>query len=86
VDRSATGTGVSARAALLYSKGELRPGETISIESILGTVMDVSIADVVDYEIYKAVIPEVTGQAWFTGRNEFWIDPDDPLKEGFIFR
>ena len=86
VDRSATGTGVSARAALHFSKGELHQGETITVESILGTTMDVRIAEITDFDTYKAVIPEVTGQAWFTGRNELWIDQDDPLKNGFIFR
>jgi hypothetical protein len=32
------------------------------------------------------VIPEVEGRAWVNGRNEYSIDPDDPLKEGFVFR
>ena len=31
-----------------------------------------------------AIIPEVEGRAWLTGRHEFMIDPDDPLKEGFL--
>jgi len=35
---------------------------------------------------FAAVIPEVEGSAYMTGRNEFWIAPDDPLKEGFILR
>jgi len=86
VDRSATGTGVSARAALHFAKSELKIGEKITVESILGTTMDVKITDVIDYGPYKAVIPEVTGNAWYTGQNEFWFDPGDPLKQGFIFR
>lgn len=86
VDRSATGSGVSARAALHHAKGELLPGEKITIESILGTTMDVEVKEIQDYGPFKAVIPEVSGTAYFTGRNEFWFDPDDPLKEGFLFR
>lgn len=86
VDRSATGSGVSARAALHFAKGELKRGETITIESILGTTMDVRVSATVKYGNYDAVIPEVTGSAHFTGRSEFWFDPGDPLKEGFIFR
>ena len=31
-----------------------------------------------------AVIPEVTGTAHITGRHEFFIDPADPLREGFL--
>jgi proline racemase len=38
------------------------------------------------YGKYDAVIPEVSGSAFFTGRNEFWFDPDDPLASGFMLR
>ncbi len=86
VDRSATGSGVSARAALHYAKGELEPGRKITIESILGTTMDVQILRAEQYGPHRAVIPEVSGKAYFTGRNEFWFDPEDPLNKGFIFR
>lgn len=86
VDRSATGSGVSARAALHHARGELKVNEKITIESILGTTMDVAVKELTDYGGHAAVIPEVTGKAWFSGRNEHWIDPSDPLKQGFIFR
>ena len=86
VDRSATGSGVSARAALHHTKGDLKMGEKITIESILDTTMDVEVKEVTTYGPHDAVIPEVTGQAWFCGKNETWIDPTDPLKDGFIFR
>jgi proline racemase len=86
VDRSATGSGVSGRAAIHYAKGELKQGESITIESILGTCMDVKVVEIVQYGPYQAVIPEVSGSAWITGRNEFYFDPTDPLKKGFIFR
>jgi trans-L-3-hydroxyproline dehydratase len=86
VDRSATGSGVSGRAAIHYAKGELKQNESITIESILGTCMDVKVVETVQYGPYQAVIPEVSGSAWITGRNEFYFDPTDPLKKGFIFR
>lgn len=86
VDRSPTGSGVSGRAAIHFAKGELANGEKITIESILGTLMDVQVLEETTFGPYKAVIPEVTGTAFFTGRNEFWFDPEDPLKGGFIFR
>jgi proline racemase len=35
---------------------------------------------------YEAVIPEVSGTASITGRNEFYFDPDDGYREGFILR
>ncbi len=86
VDRSATGSGVSARAAIHYAKGDLNLGDQITIESIMSTTMSVRILNTENYGPYNAVIPEVTGKSFFTGRNEFWFDPNDPLKKGFIFR
>lgn len=86
VDRSPTGSGVSARAALHHAKGELKEGERITIESILGTTMDVEVVETTTFGKHQAVIPEVTGTAYITGQNEFYFDPTDPLKEGFIFR
>jgi trans-L-3-hydroxyproline dehydratase len=32
------------------------------------------------------VIPEVEGSAHICGRQEFLIDPSDPLRDGFILR
>jgi proline racemase len=86
LDRSPTGSGVSARAALLHSKGELRLGQTLTIESILGTRMTVQAAEKVKYGPYEAVIPEVGGTAFITGRSEFYFDPEDPLRNGFFLR
>ena len=31
-----------------------------------------------------AILPEVTGTAYITGTSEFFFDPDDPLREGFL--
>jgi proline racemase len=86
LDRSATGSGVSARAALHFTKGELPLGQAISIESIIGTTMDVRVSAVTEYGPYPAVIPEVRGRAYYCGRNEFWFDPSDPLIAGFLLR
>lgn len=86
VDRSPTGTGVSARAAIHYHRKELNQGKTITIESILGTTMDVKINDITKVGPYQAVAPEVSGIAFITGQNEFYFDPDDHLGKGFIFR
>ena len=86
LDRSPTGSGVSARAALHYAKGELQLGERLMIESILGTRMTVQAAQTVKFGPFDAVIPEVGGSASITGRNEFYFDPEDPLCGGFILR
>ena len=86
VDRSSTGTGVSARAAIHYARGEIKIGESITIESIIGSTFTVKVAESSSLGPYDAVIPEVGGNAHITGKNTFWIDPDDPLKGGFILR
>jgi len=86
VDRSATGSGVSARAALHHAKGELGLHEKITIESILGSTMTVQVVERTTFGPHDAIIPEVSGSAHVTGRNEFWFDADDGLNRGFIFR
>lgn len=86
LDRSPTGSGVSARAALHHQKHELNINQKVTIESILGTCMDVEVVETLKYGPYNAVIPEVSGTAHYTGRNTFWLDKDDPLLNGFIFR
>ena len=86
VDRSATGSGVSARAALHHAKGDLDLRQPITIESILGSTMTVEAIEEVDFHGYKAVITKVSGSAHFTGASTFCFDPKDPWKNGFIFR
>lgn len=86
VDRSSTGSGVSARAAQLFLRQDLKIQESIRIESILGTTMDVKILESTTYGPYDAVVPEVSGTAHITGKHAFCFDPADPLKKGFIFR
>jgi len=86
LDRSATGSGVSARAALHFAKGELGLNERIAIESILGSTMSVRVVNTTNFGPHDAIIPEVSGTASIIGRNEFYFDPDDPFRAGFIFR
>jgi trans-L-3-hydroxyproline dehydratase len=86
VDRSPTGTGVSGRLAIHHAKGELHPDETITIESIIGTAFTGRVAETTQVGHLPAIIPEVSGTAYITGQHTFMIDPEDPLKEGFILR
>ena len=77
---------MSARLALHYARNEIGLNDPIVIESILGTRFTGRVVDPTTFGPYDAVIPEVSGSAWITGRNEFLMDPADPLKDGFIFR
>ena len=56
------------------------------IESIIGSTFSVKVVETTTFGNYDAVIPEVSGNAYMTGKNTFWINPEDPLKNGFILR
>ncbi len=86
LDRSPTGSGVSGQAAILHARGLLAPGQSIAIESVLGSVFHVSVTEAVQYGPYAAVIPRVEGTAHIVGKGSFFLDPSDPLQYGFIFR
>ncbi len=86
VDRCPTGTGVSARLAIHHARGELAVDQPIVVESIIGTRFSGRIVETTRFGPYPAVIPEVEGAAYITGRNEWLIDPADPLRDGFILR
>lgn len=86
VDRSPTGTGVSGRLAIHYARGEIQDKQPIIIESILGSRFTGRVIETTTFGPHAAIIPEVEGRAYITGRHEFLIDPADPLREGFILR
>lgn len=86
VDRSPTGTGVSARLALGHARGDVAPGEDWVVESILGTRMTGRVVGTAACGPHPAVIPEIEGRAHLTGRADFVVDPEDPLAEGFELR
>ena len=83
LDRSPCGTGTSARMAQLSARGELAPGDPFVNESVIGTRFTGRVVDTVEVEGLPAVIPEITGRAWITGRGEYLLDPADPFPAGF---
>ena len=58
----------------------------MTVESIIGSRFTGKVIKTTQFGPYSAVIPEVEGTAFITGKNEFYIDPDDPYKHGFILR
>ena len=86
LDRSPTGTAVSGRLAILHARGEIAGDREIVIESILGGRFSGRIVDTTCVGEHPAVVPEVGGRAWVTGRHEFVIDPEDPWRDGFLVR
>jgi len=86
VDRSPTGTGVSARLAIHHARGDITDRQEIIVESILGSASTFN-GKVVGREKvgpYNAIVPEVSGKAFITGRHEFIIDNRDELGRGFL--
>jgi proline racemase len=86
IDRCPTGTGVSGRLALEHAEGRLSADEVIVIESIIGTRFGGRVTGQMRVGGLDAVIPEVSGRSWITGRSELVAAPDDPLREGFLVR
>jgi len=83
LDRSPCGTGTSAKLAALYAKDELKLGEPFVCESILGTCFTGRVLDETMVGPFPAVIPEITGRAFITGRNRLVFEEDDPFQFGF---
>jgi len=86
VDRSPTGTGLSGRLAILHARQKIALNQQIVVESIIGTRFKGRIVETTKFGPHPAVIPEVEGSAYITGRHEFLFDPEDPLQDGFILR
>jgi proline racemase len=86
VDRSPCGSGTSARLALLDDEGRLPRGAELRHRSIVGSEFTGRVVGDADVAGRPAVITEVEGTAFRTGRAEFQLDPADPLGEGFLLR
>lgn len=86
IDRSPTGTGVSAKAAIHFFNNDIIINQKIIIESIIDTTFSVKAISTLKFGDYDSIIPCVEGNAFITGKNTFYIDPDDPLKNGFFLR
>ena len=82
VDRSPCGSGTAARVAALHAAGELRPGQTLVHESIVGTRFRASVRE----ETADGVVPVVSGSAHRVATSTFEIDPLDDLVPGFVLR
>ena len=83
VDRSPCGTGTSAVMAVLDAMGLLPTGEAFVHESLIGTLFRGRIVHRTQVGELPAIVPEIEGSAWITGEHTFYINEDDPLREGF---
>ncbi|MFY0622695.1 MAG: proline racemase family protein [Pelagimonas sp.] len=83
VDRSPTGTAVSARMALMAARGEMKVGESFEAESIIGSRFTGRIVEQVQVGSRTAIVPEISGRGWVTGTHQHMLDPDDPWPGGY---
>ena len=81
-DRSACGAGTSAVMAVLDAMGLLPDDQPFVHEGLSGqllrgrTVRRTQVGDV------PAIVTEIEGTAWITGEHTFFLDDDDPFREG----
>ncbi|MBN9024499.1 trans-3-hydroxy-L-proline dehydratase [Kaistia sp. MMO-174] len=83
LDRSPTGTGVSARMAVLHRRGLLEQGEAYRGLSIIGTRFDGRIEAITSLAGTPAIIPSISGRAWITETKQLLLDPSDPFPRGY---
>ena len=83
IDRSPTGTGCSARMAVLHARGQLAVGQRFTGRSIIGSEFVCRIVEEADVAGRPAVVPEISGRAWITGTSQLLCDPADPWPEGY---
>jgi proline racemase len=83
IDRSPTGTGCSARMAVLNARGRMKVGGRYRARSIIGSEFECGIERQATVGGKMAVVPTVSGRAWITGTHQLMLDPGDPWPEGY---
>jgi len=84
LDRSATGTGLSARMAALHARGAMRVGDSMTHASVIGSTFDGRIVSGTTVGGRPAIVPAIRGSAWITGTSQVLVDPTDPFPEGYL--
>ena len=83
IDRSPTGTGASARMAVLRARGEMQVGDRYLARSIIGSEFLGRIEADTSLGGKPAIIPSISGRAWISGRRTEMLDPSDPWPQGY---
>ena len=83
-DRSPTGTGTSARMAVLEARGLMTVGDTMTHASIIGSEFHGQIVGLTTVGDRRAIVPTITGRAWITGSHSYYVDPSDPYPTGYV--
>lgn len=83
VDRSPTGTALSARMAVLHARGQMGLEDRLTAVSLIGSTFTGRILGTTTVADKPAIIPEISGRAWITGIHQHLLDPSDPWPEGY---
>jgi trans-L-3-hydroxyproline dehydratase len=86
VDRSPTGSGVTARIALQQARKQIALGQERKFESITGAIFTGKALRETKTGRYDAVIVEVGGKAHYTGSAKFTLEEGDEIGRGFLLR
>lgn len=86
VDRSPTGSGVTARMAIAAARKQVEGGEIYEFESVTGAIFTGQILSETKVGPFNAVTVKVAGHAHYSGTAEFTYEEDDPLAGGFLLR
>ncbi|MCZ0963711.1 trans-3-hydroxy-L-proline dehydratase [Paracoccus benzoatiresistens] len=83
IDRSPTGTALSARLALLHARGQIGSEDWLTAISLIGSRFTGRILGETTVGGLPAVLPELSGRGWITGTHQHMLDPADPWPEGY---
>lgn len=83
VDRSPTGTALSARMAVLHARGIMKTGDRLTARSIIGSTFAGQILAETSVGVLPAIQPEISGRGWITGIHQHMLDPSDPWPQGY---
>ncbi len=83
IDRSPTGTALSARMAVLHARGQMGMGDRLTTVSLIGSTFQGRILGETTVGEIPAILPEISGRGWISGIHQHLLDPDDPWPEGY---
>ncbi len=83
-DRSPTGTGTTARMAVLHARGVLHVGGGLTHSSIIGSEFHGTIVGETTVGSFPAIEATIRGRAWITGLHHYFVDGADPWPSGYV--
>jgi len=83
LDRGCCGTGTTAIMAVEHAKGNLKVGDQLMNEGLLGITFTGSLVGETELHGRTAVDTTIGGQCWISGYSKYVLDSTDPFPEGY---